>query len=99
MIIRKRKNKMEWEYDTDTNMYLNHITNKWVANPRHQRGKFIGNTIGYSKDVNYKSTYSTLCRLNPTLHEPTFTLPYHITDDMMVTAMKCISRIVLDIKI
>ena len=34
MIIEKHKNKRTWKYDTETRLYFNEQSEKWVKNPR-----------------------------------------------------------------
>ena len=46
MIIVKEYSGRMWKYDTNKELYFNEYTNKWVKNPRYQKGKFKGKSIG-----------------------------------------------------
>jgi hypothetical protein len=76
MIELKKKNGFEFKYDTETKLYLNEESNKWVKNPRLQKGKFKGN----KKDKIYIEQYNKLKEEYPELSKFTLVTPKYLTD-------------------
>ena len=50
-------------------------------------GKMKGKMIGLNKDKSYIKKYNSLKKSNSKLHEPTFVLPFHLTDEILNEAM------------
>jgi hypothetical protein len=64
----KTRNGITYEFDTETNLFLNPETNKWVANPRNSIGKSITECISnfnyYEFALDFKEDEYTCQRIN-----------------------------------
>ena len=71
MITKRIKNGIEFDFDTETKMFLNPETNKWVNNPRLQKGKFKGVNVGKNLKSKEKLSKSKLESRQPRFYIPT----------------------------
>lgn len=60
MIVRKTREDIEYDFDTESKLFYNHQTGKWVKNPVNRygltKGKNIGKAIGKKVGLNPKTT-------------------------------------------